>query len=117
MSFPVLPETAPFSSLQRAWLSGFLAGMFSSADAPSPAATIAMKHDRKHPFAARLLENRRLDGPESEKETRHLVLDLKGSNLTFEPGDALGVHPENSPQTVDQILELLGAGGAEDVIA
>jgi sulfite reductase (NADPH) flavoprotein alpha-component len=35
--------------------------------------------------------------------------------LTFEPGDALGVHPENSLETVDQIVELLGASGAEDV--
>src|SRR2546423_12005271 len=53
MSFPVLPETAPFSSLQRAWLSGFLAGMFSSADAPasSPAATTPL------PAAAQPAEN------------------------------------------------------------
>src|SRR6266568_8855265 len=38
MNFPALPDTAPFSSVQRAWLSGFLAGMFSSADAPASTA-------------------------------------------------------------------------------
>jgi len=36
-SFPVIPDTAPFSADQRAWLNGFLAGFFSR----SPAATRA----------------------------------------------------------------------------
>ena len=30
---PFVPEDAPFSTEQRAWLNGFLAGMFSSAPA------------------------------------------------------------------------------------
>ena len=86
-------------------------------DSALPTSTATpVKFDRKHPFPARVLENRRLDAPESAKETRHLVLDLKGSNLSFEPGDALGIHAENSLETVDQIVELLGASGAEDVI-
>ncbi|MDQ8183265.1 sulfite reductase subunit alpha [Pelagicoccus sp. SDUM812005] len=32
MSSPFIPDTAPFSVEQRAWLNGFLAGMFSSQD-------------------------------------------------------------------------------------
>lgn len=39
MSVPVLPETAPFSAEQRAWLNGFFAGMFSRA--PGGAAVAA----------------------------------------------------------------------------
>ncbi len=37
---PVLPDTAPFTSAQRAWLNGFFAGLFSptGAGAPQPAA-------------------------------------------------------------------------------
>ena len=27
---PVIPETAPFDAMQRMWLNGFLAGLFSS---------------------------------------------------------------------------------------
>ena len=30
MSVPFIPETAPFSSEQRAWLNGFLVGVFSN---------------------------------------------------------------------------------------
>jgi len=33
---PFIPETAPFSVEQRAWLNGFLAGMFSGGIAPQP---------------------------------------------------------------------------------
>ena len=31
---PLIPESAPFSAEQRAWLNGFFAGMFSRASAP-----------------------------------------------------------------------------------
>jgi sulfite reductase (NADPH) flavoprotein alpha-component len=76
----------------------------------------SVKHDRNNPFAARLLENRTLNGAASAKDTRHLAFDLKGSGLSYEAGDALGVWPENAPEVVDRILELLGASGAEDVV-
>ena len=36
-SIPYIPENAPFSSEQRAWLNGLLASMFSAAPAPTPA--------------------------------------------------------------------------------
>jgi sulfite reductase (NADPH) flavoprotein alpha-component len=39
MSVPLIPETAPFSPEQRAWLNGFLAGIFSRAPGGAPAAT------------------------------------------------------------------------------
>jgi len=30
---PLIPETAPFSEAQRAWLNGFIAGLFSNGSA------------------------------------------------------------------------------------
>ena len=39
MSVPFIPENAPFNAEQRAWLNGFLAGIFSSA--PQTAANVA----------------------------------------------------------------------------
>lgn len=39
-SLPLIPDSAPFSSEQRAWLNGFLAGMLSRAQgSPAPAST------------------------------------------------------------------------------
>ena len=62
-------------------------------------------YSRKNPFKAEVLENLNLNGRGSNKETRHLELSLEGSGLTFEPGDSLGVYPENDPAIVDLILE------------
>jgi sulfite reductase (NADPH) flavoprotein alpha-component len=38
---PLIPDNAPFSPEQRAWLNGFLASLFSSAPAPAPAPSSA----------------------------------------------------------------------------
>jgi sulfite reductase (NADPH) flavoprotein alpha-component len=220
MNIPTLPESAPFSSAQRAWLNGFFAGLISLNGAPTGAEDIAQttqaapeavedfpwhdpalpldqrmemakekplerrmmaamaqldcgacgyvcktyseaiargeeknltlcspggketsnklkelvqlgvkvapvtkpqaapasgKHDRRNPFVARLVGCQALNKPGSEKDTRHVVLDLKGSHLSYKPGDALGVWAENCPQLVQEILELLRASGAEEV--
>ncbi|MDO9408842.1 assimilatory sulfite reductase (NADPH) flavoprotein subunit [Patulibacter sp.] len=80
------------------------------AAAPSAGATATASstaHSKKHPFAAPVLENVALTGRGSTKETRHVELSLEDSGLTFEPGDALGVVPENDPALVDTLLERL----------
>ena len=59
---------------------------------------------RSNPFPARLIENRPLNREGSKKDTRHVVIDLAGSGLTYKPGDALGVYPENCPDLVDEVL-------------
>lgn len=63
---------------------------------------------RNHPFHAEVLENLNLNGRGSDRETRHLELSLAGSNITFEPGDSLGVYPENHPQLVEEIIAAMG---------
>ena len=72
---------------------------------------------RDNPFPARLRASTRLNLPGSEKDTRHVVLDLTGSGIAYKPGDALGVYPENCPALVEHLLEGLDASGAEDVVA
>src|SRR5262249_18333239 len=79
-------------------------------------ATVAARpYSRTNPFLARMLVNRRLSGPESEKETRHFELDLTGWGLNFEVGDSVGVYPTNDPNLVDEIIHALGATGDEEV--
>lgn len=72
-------------------------------------------YSRDNPFKARLHSSKPLNAPNSGKDTRHVVLSLRSSGLTYKPGDALGVWPENSPELVEAILDALGASGAEDV--
>lgn len=70
-------------------------------------ATAAGAHGKKHPFAAEILDNVVITGRGSTKETRHVELSLEGSGLTYEPGDALGVVPQNDPRLVASLLEQL----------
>jgi sulfite reductase (NADPH) flavoprotein alpha-component len=70
---------------------------------------------RKNPFAARLLHKDRLTRDGSDKEVRHIVLSLAGSDLHYEPGDALGVWPRNAPVLVDGLLSLCGLPGDSPV--
>lgn len=81
---------------------------------PRPPATAKAVHvyDKRNPFPARIIDNIVLTGRGSTKETRHIELSLKGSGLTFEPGDALGVVPSNDPQLVEAILSTLDTSGA-----
>jgi len=71
---------------------------------------------KTNPFPAHLQKNLCLNKGGSRKEVRHFELDLDGSGLTYEPGDALGVLPLNCPALVQDILSELGCGGDESVI-
>ncbi|HWN94543.1 MAG TPA: sulfite reductase subunit alpha [Methylomirabilota bacterium] len=78
---------------------------------------ITRPYSRKSPFPARLLVNRKLNGDESAKDTRHIAISLEGSEMTYEAGDALGVFPMNCPALVADILSALGCDGEEAVKA
>jgi sulfite reductase (NADPH) flavoprotein alpha-component len=79
------------------------------------AAAAPPRYTRTNPFPARLVVNRRLSGPESEKDTRHFEIDLSGWGLSFEVGDSLAVYPTNEPELVDEIIHLIAATGDEQV--
>lgn len=65
------------------------------------------RHSRKHPFLAELTVHDRLTRPGSRNDTRHFVLNLEGSGMTYLPGDSLGVYGGNPPRLVDDVLALL----------
>ena len=73
--------------------------------------------DRKNPFYAPMLECRRLTEDDSEKDVRLVAFALRGSRLTYEVGDALGLMPENDPDLVEKVLKAMGARGDELVLA
>ncbi len=79
------------------------------------AESTAVKYTRKNPFEATILEKINLNGKGSSKETIHLELDLGGSGLTYEPGDALGVYGANPPALIDGVLRVTNLSGEEEV--
>ena len=68
---------------------------------------------RNNPYPATVLENRLLTGSGSEKETRHIELDLADSGIEYLPGDSAGILPVNTCDAVDLVLERLQFTGDE----
>src|SRR5260370_17631999 len=66
------------------------------------------RYSRKNPFLAELTRHDHLTRPGSEKDTRHFVLQLADSGLTYTPGDSLGAFAQNPPALVDEVIGLLG---------
>lgn len=64
-------------------------------------------YSRKNPFYAEVLESINLNGRGSNKETRHIELAVEGANFYFEPGDSIGILPENDEKLVDALLTAL----------
>jgi sulfite reductase (NADPH) flavoprotein alpha-component len=70
---------------------------------------------RQRPFRAEVQRLQKITGLESTKEVYHVELSLAGSGIRYEPGDALGVWPLNSAETVTAVLGALGLEAAQHV--
>ncbi len=81
----------------------------------APAKAHAAKYTRNQPYISRVITNQRLTGPESEKETIHIELELE-EGMTYTPGDAVGIIPTNRESQVVEVLEALGFNGTEPVL-
>lgn len=80
--------------------------------ATTPVVTSAVREhsiwDSGNPFTARLVVNRRLTEPDSDKDVRHYEIDLGDSGIAYQAGDSIAVHPVNDPDLVESILAQLG---------
>ena len=92
-----LADTAPVSAPTAA-----------TAAAPVIAAAPVLPTAQKS-VLARLDTAMPLNRAPSAKDTRQIVLDIAGTGLAYEPGDALGVQPTNCPDTVRAIIDCLAA--------
>ncbi|QQK77663.1 assimilatory sulfite reductase (NADPH) flavoprotein subunit [Salicibibacter cibarius] len=117
--YPRVDCDVDFDEDAEGWIDGVLAELSkyaegpanndgSAMDAPLAQPTPAKEaYSRKNPFRAEILENINISGRGSNKENRHLELSLEDSNLEFEPGDSLGIFPENDATLVEQLIECM----------
>ncbi|WP_272036490.1 assimilatory sulfite reductase (NADPH) flavoprotein subunit [Paenibacillus sp. JJ-100] len=124
---PLVPRVdcdVDFDEPAAEWMNDVLASLSSTTAAAgtvsSEAITAAVssgesQFNRTNPFKAEVLENLNLNGRGSDRETRHIELSLEGSNLDYEPGDSLGVFPENHPRLVDELIAAMGWNADERV--
>lgn len=72
-------------------------------------------YSKTAPLTAQLSVQQKVTGRHSEKDVRHIEIDLGDSGLRYQPGDALGVWFDNDPALVDELLALLWLKGDEPV--
>jgi sulfite reductase (NADPH) flavoprotein alpha-component len=125
--FPRVDCDVDYEATAKQWMRGALAALqpqssslsLASPKLPSvaefPNEKPAPKFSKTNPFPSRLLKNLCLNKSGSAKEVRHFEIDLDGSGLTYEPGDALGILPMNCPALVQDILAELRCNGEETV--
>ncbi|MFE8947866.1 molybdopterin-dependent oxidoreductase [Streptomyces sp. NPDC007856] len=119
-AIPLAPRTdcePDYGTAAGAWLDQVRTAL-NSTDRPAPApATSAVVPPaaprpgrRPAPVTARLTGNRLLSLPGAGKEVRRFTFDTRDSDtpLVYEAGDALAVHPVNSPDLVTEWLAVTG---------
>uniref|UniRef100_UPI0036DD9673 NADPH-dependent assimilatory sulfite reductase flavoprotein subunit n=1 Tax=Photorhabdus sp. RM322S TaxID=3342825 RepID=UPI0036DD9673 len=72
-------------------------------------------YTKQAPLTAALATRQKITGRGSDKDVRHIEIDLGDSGLRYQPGDALGVWFKNDPALVDELLNLLWLAGTEQV--
>ncbi|MBW5813228.1 NADPH-dependent assimilatory sulfite reductase flavoprotein subunit [Yersinia kristensenii] len=72
-------------------------------------------YSKSAPLTAQLSVLQKVTGRNSEKDVRHIEIDLGDSGLRYQPGDALGVWFNNDSALVDELLALLWLKGDEPV--
>ncbi len=70
----------------------------------APAKAAATGVTRNNPFTAKLIKSEKLTGEASNKDVRHVEIDLTGSGINYEVGDSLGLYPTNCEELVAQVL-------------
>ena len=68
------------------------------------------KHTAEHPLEAEISALVNLNGTGSTRETWHAEFTFDDPAFIYQPGDAIGIFPENDPALVDELLQIVGLG-------
>lgn len=115
-----------FQTAANAWVetvSAKVAELCAQAAAPvsdglkgaSSAAPTAQVYTKEKPFTATLSVRQKITARNAEKDVEHIEIDLSGSGIRYQTGDALGIWPLNAPELVAEILALNNLNGSETV--
>lgn len=68
---------------------------------------------KQNPYSAEVLVSQKITGRGSDRDVRHVEIDLGDSGLTYQAGDALGVWFSNNEVLVDEVLAGLSLAADE----
>jgi sulfite reductase (NADPH) flavoprotein alpha-component len=73
------------------------------------------EYTKQHPYSAEVLVSQKITGRGSDRDVRHVEIDLGESGLTYQVGDALGVWFSNNEVLVDEVITALGLSADDSV--
>lgn len=119
---PLLECDLDYDAPAAAWLGTTLPALRGVDAEPAPSvihvdfgAAEAREYSKSNPFQAEITDLVNLNSSRSAKQTFHVELSLAGSGLTYLPGDAIGIAPENDPAVVEAVLDAAGLAGDADL--
>ena len=112
-----------FQSAADAWIEAVVplvaefAAQTAAASVATPAAlqTAGTVYTKDKPYTATLSVRQKITSRSAERDVEHIEIDLSGSGLHYQAGDALGVLPLNAPALVQEILDLHQLSGEEKI--
>lgn len=115
---------ADFEYQADTWMQKVLAGLKNLAPSSVVMSTSQTKalpnpsssYSRTQPYSAEVLTMQRITGRLSDRDVRHIELDIADSGLRYQPGDALGVWFENDLQQITRLLDYLALDAQSLVI-
>lgn len=78
-------------------------------------AEVNTSYHKDNPFKATVATIQKITGRGSPKETYHVEIDIEDSNISYHPGDALGIVAHNQQSLVEDIISLLALDGEVSV--
>ncbi|WP_282109838.1 assimilatory sulfite reductase (NADPH) flavoprotein subunit [Shewanella algicola] len=73
------------------------------------------QYTKQNPYSAEVLVSQKITGRDSDRDVRHVEIDLGESGLTYQVGDALGVWFSNNEALVNEVINGLGLDADENV--
>jgi sulfite reductase (NADPH) flavoprotein alpha-component len=73
------------------------------------------EYTKQNPYTAEVLVSQKITGRGSDRDVRHVEIDLGESGLTYQVGDALGVWFSNNEVLVDEVIAALGLAADDNV--
>ncbi|MFA7555009.1 MAG: sulfite reductase flavoprotein subunit alpha [Spongiibacteraceae bacterium] len=102
------------------WLEQLLKVLPRTTSTQSPGEVTAVapakaSYSKDQPLTVEVLANQNLSNPNRAKPIYHLELSLDAPDFVVEPGDAVGITPNNPPELVAMVLDTTGLSGEQPV--
>ncbi|MGV8136649.1 MAG: assimilatory sulfite reductase (NADPH) flavoprotein subunit [Mangrovibacterium sp.] len=120
--YPLVTCDVDYEEDAAGWMNGVIEKLAADMVIPedntpvTSAPEVTVSYNQKNPFRATVLEKAKITGRDSDKEVYHVEISLKGSGLSYYPGDSVGILTDNPPALAEGLIKQLQLDPHETVI-